>query len=730
MPRRVRGHMATLGAALAAISCIGAEPAPTDEALEYVGRARCASCHPQQDTLWQGSDHDLAMEPATVGTVLGRFDSTVFVHDGVTSTFYRRGDAFMVRTEGPDGTLDDYEVAYTFGARPLQQYLIPFPDGRYQALGVAWDARPASEGGQRWFHLYPNERIPPGDELHWTSPNQRWNYMCAECHSTALRKGYDRTSDRYQTTWSEIDVSCEACHGPGSAHAAWADAGATATDPRMGLAVIYSDRRDVAWVIDAATGIAERRGPGPAVSRVEIESCARCHARRGQITGEYDYGRPLTTTHRPALLEAGLYHADGQILDEVYVYGSFLQSRMYQAGVTCSDCHDPHSLSVRGDGNGVCATCHLPSTFETQTHHFHDPDGAGGQCVACHAPSRPYMVVDPRRDHSFRIPRPDLSLSIGTPNACTGCHDDRSSDWAASAVSRSYGPTRRPHYGPALHAGRERHAGAGGALAALASDSTVPGIVRGTALTMLAQNPVRDVEQVLAQALTDPDPLVRMGALTGAAGLDPGATIRLVFPLLTDSLLAVQIAAARVAAPVPSPLIGDEERAARQAAVEAYRASQLVNAERPESFLNLGGIETALGNYEEAERAYRAGLELDQRFEPIYVNLADLYRLQQRDTDGESVLRNAIGLLPEGAALHHALGLTLVRLGQREAALGALGRAAALAPEAPRYAYVFAVALSEWSSADSARRIVAQALERHPSDPELELLQRQLAERR
>ena len=305
----------------------------------YVGRSVCAGCHQTQAEQWSGSHHDLAMQPASEQTVSGNFDNVSLNHFGVTSTFFRRDGAFMVRTEGPDGKLHDYEIEYTFGAEPLQQYLIEFPGGRLQALSLAWDDRPEARGGQRWFHLYPAERIAHDDELHWTQPAQNWNSMCAECHSTGLVKNYDPETRTFSTTWSGIDVSCEACHGPGAGHVSWArqPADLKKQDPGKGLALQLDERRDVHWTITPETGTATRSQPRN--SDREIEMCARCHARRSPISHGYIHGERLLDHYLPRLLDDGMYHADGQIYYEVYVYGSFLQIRIYHAGVTCSDCH-------------------------------------------------------------------------------------------------------------------------------------------------------------------------------------------------------------------------------------------------------------------------------------------------------------------------------------------------------------------------------------------------------
>ena len=390
----------------------------------------------------------IAMQHATEKTVLGDFNDARFDYYDVTSRFFRKDGRFFVETDGPDGKLAAFEVKYTFGVDPLQQYLIVFPDGRLQALSIAWDSRPKDKGGQRWFHLYPNEEIRHDDVLHWTKLNQNWNFMCAECHSTGVRKNYDATSDRFATTWAEIEIGCEACHGQGSRHVSWARErqrwwpfGKT-EDPDKGLLVRFDERRERVWPIDPKTGSAMHAFTPPAL-RKEVETCGLCHARRSTLSEDWVPGRWLSDTHRVAPLSRGLYHADGQMLDEVYNYGSFKQSKMFAAGVTCSDCHEPHGAALRLPGDGVCLQCHAPDKFASATHHRHEGVDPPLACADCHMPARTYMVIDRRHDHSFRIPRPDLSARLGTPNACTDCHTDKSADWAAAAVERWHGPDRK-----------------------------------------------------------------------------------------------------------------------------------------------------------------------------------------------------------------------------------------------------------------------------------------------
>ncbi|MCB1854144.1 MAG: hypothetical protein KDI05_04650, partial [Halieaceae bacterium] len=307
----------------------------------FTGSESCSNCHQQEYANWQGSHHDLAMQLPTPETVLGDFDDASFTYNGVTTRFYRDGDLFKVRTDGEDGKLADYTVKYVFGVYPLQQYLLPLSRGRLQALSIAWDARPADQGGQRWYHLYPDEAIDYRDPLHWTGPYQNWNSRCAECHSTDLVKNYDPATRAFDTHYAEIDVGCEACHGPGEEHLELARENKLAGVANGGFPTALAQRGD--WAFPENATIARRKQA--LESRAQVDSCGRCHSRRGTL-GDYHYGADLLATHRLALPQPPLYYHDGQIRDEDYVYGSFLQSKMHLAGVVCSNCHEPHSLAL------------------------------------------------------------------------------------------------------------------------------------------------------------------------------------------------------------------------------------------------------------------------------------------------------------------------------------------------------------------------------------------------
>lgn len=603
----------------------------------YVGRAQCARCHQPEEKLWQGSHHDLAMQEATPATVLGNFADATFSYAGTTTRFSRRDGRYVVRTDGPDGQLRDYDVAYVFGVYPLQQYLIGFPDGRYQALGIAWDSRTKAEGGQRWYHLYPDEAVTHSDVLHWTKFSQNWNAQCAVCHSTNLRKGFDRATNTYKTTWSEMDVSCETCHGPASAHVAWANTranGAAVTSPSaadIGLTVSLRERRDVQWTMQMANGIA-KRSPALGTRRAEVEICAPCHARRSERFDAHVPGQPFLMSYRPAFLSEGLYRADGQMQDEVYNYGSFLQSKMQAAGVTCSDCHDPHSLKQKADGNAVCSQCHLPTTFDGPTHHGHKAGTAGASCVACHMPTEAYMGVDRRHDHSFRVPRPDFSERFGTPNACTACHANKPAAWASAALDTWRTPAwrQRPHFAETFAKSRQGRADAVGGLTTIASDARQPGIVRASALELLQDAGPAQLEFSLDALAGDPDPLVRLAVAQGLQRLEPAARARIGGRLLEDPLRSIRIDAASALAGEPAAWLPAGQREALVRNLGDVRVSEAFNGDRPESFVNLALLEERRGNVAAAAAEYEAATKYAPWFLPAYVNLAELQRQGQR----------------------------------------------------------------------------------------------------
>jgi len=711
------------GVATTPVATVATPPVPAAPAAlpaHYVGAQACASCHAKETQAWQQSHHAQAMQLANDTTVLGHFDGAL-KQDGTVASFFKRDHAYFVKTDGPDGKPGEFEVKYTFGVYPLQQYLVAFPDGRLQALRASWDTRPATDGGQRWFNLYPGEHIDAHDTLHWTRLNQNWNYMCADCHSTNVQRNYDLASNTFKTSWSEINVACEACHGPGSRHMAWSSASEEKkrTDSTMGLTIALNERKDMHWIPNPASGNPVRSTP--LSTHREVETCAVCHSRRGIIAKDTAPTGRLMDTHDPVLLTEGRYHADGQQLDEVYVYASFLQSRMYAKGVTCSDCHEPHTGKTRAQGNALCESCHTPAVYDTAQHTMHKEGTAGSQCVACHMPSKNYMVINARPDHSIRVPRPDLTVQYGVPNACANCHADKGAQWAADAIAKAHGPERKgyQHFVEALDAARHGKPGAASLLNTLAGDTTSPIIARATAVSELRHYASPDALPAIQAALGDADPLMRGAALDALLAFPTDVRGSLAVPLVDDPVLDVRVKVGRVLAGVPDAQLDASQRAARDRAFETYRQAQQAIADRPESHFDLGVVYVERGDLAAAEPAFRQALKLQPDFVPAYVNLSDMYRAMGREEDAEKVIDEGLKVAPGNANLLHAKGLALVRQNQPKEALTWLERAHRAEPANARFAYVYGVALNSAGQGEQARKLWEETLRAAPYDPSL-----------
>ncbi|GAB1616772.1 tetratricopeptide repeat protein [Pseudomonas sp. NGC7] len=690
----------------------GQLPAQAKEREGYAEATSCQACHTEQAKQWQQSDHSWALRDVSPANVLGNFNDVRYDEDGVKAHFYRKGDSFFVNIEGEDGKPADFKVLYTFGFEPLQQYLVALSRGRLQALTLAWDSRPAALGGQRWFSLYPGQRFAPDDPLHWTGRYQNWNGMCADCHSTRLVKHYDDTHDSFASTWQEKTVGCQGCHGPGQAHVDWASQH-PGVSPAQGLAVDYK-----------ALG-----------SKGLVEQCAYCHSRRQSLgTGQMP-GHPPLDQSLPATLRTGLYHDDGQIDGEVYEYGSFTQSKMFAAGVGCTDCHNPHTTKVRIEGNGLCLQCHntqpnaarfaglQAKDYDSPAHHHHAAGSPGSQCVNCHMPSKNYMVIDPRRDHSLRIPRPDLAAEGNGPDACTTCHQDRKPEWAAKAIEGWFGSPKRPaHYGQNFHAVREDPSTTLSRLGYLLADKSNPAIVRATAADQLADLGPAAASN-LQWALQDKDPLVRAYAVAGFTSLPPEQRLKPLLPLLEDPTLAVRDEAVRALADVPAAQLPEASRESFKTLLDDYEQRLRSNADLPGGRLNLAVLMQRQGRDEQAVEQYRQALRMDPYFVPARVNLVTLASSAQRLDDAESLLREGVALDKMPAAdrgnLAYMLALLLVERGNPDEALGWMERAAVALPGNTRIRYNQGLLLSRMNRRDEALQALRSGLEQAPENVDL-----------
>ena len=682
-------------------------------ASPYVGDKACQNCHAREHKSWSNSHHALAMQVATDKTVLGDFNNAAFKANGFTTTFFKKNSNFFVRTDGADGKLHDFKIKHVFGLYPLQQYLIPFPDGRVQVLDIAWDARSKKEGGQRWFHLHPDEKIVAKDTLHWSGVNLNWNFMCADCHSTNLKKNYNNKTDTYSTKYDSINVSCEACHGPGEEHLKWAkNPKAYSGTLREGLSIDLNGFTKERWSIDAKTLKPKLLGK---INHDETQMCAKCHARRSQLDDDFKAGDDFDDHYVLANLTQPLYFSDGKMKDEVYVYGSFLQSKMYEAGVTCSDCHDVHSLSRETLGDNVCSKCHLPSLYAKPEHTHHKSASKGASCITCHMPSRFYMGVDERNDHGFRVPRPDLSVDSDIPNACNNCHTDKDALWSTQAMEFWYGsvPVGHQNFSHQLKSLRNNEPQARKYLYELLM-SEAPSIAKATATGYLGNYPSRQTYITTLQMLQDDDALVRLSALHALDTFDDRFKKEPLSRMIDDSVKMVRIDAARQLAALPKEGLKTQTQKSLERVLPEYIQSLLFNGDRAESQTALGTLYASLGQDKKAVSAFSKAIKLQPRYTAAYINFAHYYQSKKQEQKLYEILESGYREMPKNVDIQHALGLHYIRVKESQKALKFL-EYAALHSANSQYSYVYAVATAQ-TDIKKAVTILKKSLQNNKGD--------------
>ena len=674
--RNIFFFFATFLIALTLSQCKDSENFQTSDAT-FAGSQTCIECHETEYNSWKHSDHDNAMDTAIASTILGDFNNIEFEREGFTSRFYTEDGKYFVHTQGPGGVPGDFQIAYTFGVRPLQQYLIPFEDGRYQCLQITWD----TDRGE-WYHLadsvYKNQKIMPDDWLYWTNNAQNWNGMCAECHSTNLQKNYNPETHVYNTTWSEIDVSCEACHGPGSEHNNWAaiDSLNRPETDNYGLVVQTSN----------------------ITSRELVNQCAYCHARR---TSFGDFIHPhdeLFDIMSPQLPIDPFYYHDGQIKEEDYVYASFTQSKMHQNNVRCTNCHDPHSLKLKFDGNNLCYQCHKQEDYANYNHHFHkdfNEDGEplvlengkkiiavgeGSQCITCHMPGQYFMGIDYRRDHSMRIPRPDLSDKLGTPNSCTQCHTDKSNSWAAEYTEQWYGKPTRFHFGETMYLASQGDPAAVPMLFDVINDEKSSALVKASAINYLANFPDSETQKINRELLSDDEPLVRRESARSFVPMDNKDLKSALQPLLDDPTLMVRMEATSQLSVLNISELDSLTANKLDEAIKEYIVATEYSADFSGSRHNLGNLYSNLGETDKAINNYLEAIKIDNQFFPAKINLAMLYNRIGKNTEAENLLSEVVESRPEMGDAYYSLGLLQAEMGNYKKSIVSLQKAVELLP--------------------------------------------------
>ena len=647
---------------------------------QMVDEQQCQGCHQAQAKDWQGSHHQLAMQAATPETVPADFNGASFSSEGETTRFSRRGDEFWVNTPGADGKAADFKVAYTFGIAPLQQYLIEVGDGRLQALGVAWDTQK-----NRWFHLYPGQGVNFKNPLHWSKPSQNANFMCVECHTTGYKRNFDAAKNTFDSQWNSLGVGCQACHGPASNHVAWAAKKGDLL--HAGFAVDLKDK-------DAT---------------VEIETCARCHARRAPLGDGYTVGKRLMDDYLPSLLTRELYTLDGKIQDEEFEHGSFAQSKMADKGVRCSDCHNPHSAELKAPGNGVCLQCHNTAGktsvatvdgrglqakhYDSAEHTRHIAGEPGSFCVDCHMPGKFYMGNDFRHDHSFSIPRPGDQIS------------EQFKLWNSSEAEHA------PRYDESMVLIRGGQPGAAQALYDQLARNNLPAIQRATLLAELANYPSEQALKLATKDLGNPAPNVRESAVRAvSAFVPPAQRVALYGPLLRDPVRAVRIIAARDLLSASGQGLGPDW----DKAITEYENVQLSLLERAEANLNLAMLYQASGRSDKVEAQLRTALLRDPDFFPALVTLAQWLEANGRAQEARTLVADNLRQYPQAPLLQHTQGLMLIRAGDTPKAMAYLREAARLEPANPQYSFVLAVALHDSGHIDQACEQLERLLKLQP----------------
>ena len=695
--------------------------------------AACVNCHQDQVMAWSDSDHAWAMRPPEAAFIKAPFQGESVAFDGLEGLFDQSDRApadaafpqlavlgssngvgptqFYIHLRDTKAGAVDFQrftVRYTFGHEPLQQYLIALGEDRLQVAPFAYDTRPEAAGGQRWIHLESFAGPDRMARFDWRQPLQNWNGMCADCHSRGFKRGYDPATQLFNSSFDAINVDCLACHNPSDGH----DALDGPPKPKAGQWVRPPEARIAHW-------------QGAPRDPAAMDTCFACHSLRTPLTDGFHSEAAFLDQFRPESVIPPFYQADGQIEEEVYVYGSFLQSKMYQAGVQCQDCHDPHTAEVKVQGNGLCLTCHQPKAYETPQHHGHALGSQAAQCVTCHMPGKTYMGVDFRRDHRFGVPNAPISHALNTRDVCQSCHEDR---WAAflrgtelEPAAQSASPMRRdPLMIQAAGADPSEQ------VLAMLVDDSVPAITKAAQLKMLPESAQRSSERWLAAALTHAEPLVRLSALDVANAANAEVEAEIVNGLLRDPVLAVRLAALQIWP--QRDLTGSMAGAANLALLKAMQAAADISlrqiAWRGEGRLQRAQRQIHQGDWSGAVAELQAAVAQDPYFVGGYLNLADVRRQQGRDSAALAVLLQGLDRLPSEALLHYSVGLTHIRLKAYAAAQPFLAEASALAPARTDFFYTYLVLMDALGKRPEALDDIKARYPGGARPPQIEQLQR------
>ena len=678
----------------AAISLVKAAPfvMPDEKNVfaQYAGSQSCRECHPDQFAKWQQSHHGLAERKPDA-----RIDDAAFVpahtftHGSQSTTVSKQNGDYILTTLGFGNKVAPYKVERVIGHDPLRQFLVDGGGGRLQAMEACFDPRQGD-----WFDVYDNEDRKPGEWGHWTGRGMVWNQMCATCHNTRLRKNYDAAADSYHTTMAEMSVSCESCHGPMKAHNEWQKTNrGVKGDPTL-----------TKWTRDQHT-----------------ENCAGCHARRGEITGDFVPGESFWDHYHLTTTDQGdTYFPDGQIRDENYEFSSFLSSRMHNAGVRCMDCHDMHSMKTILPGNQLCMRCHTQGGFPNapvilpEAHSFHQTTSTGNQCVNCHMPQTVYMQRHPRHDHGFTIPDPLLTKQFNVPNACNKCHTDKTTDWALEATQKWWGDkmNRKTRTRATLIAkARQGDDEARDGLVELLGSDEIPHWKASATLLLDRWIDQTAVQTAVSAQLQHAHPLVRTSAIRTLEPLLQNGSIRSsIEPLLDDPVRGVRVSAAWA---LRDSLHLDS------AAGKDLRHMLDLNADQPAGQMQLAQFEFSRRNTSVAIKHMETAIRWDPNSPPFHHDLAMMYSTAGQTQPAIAKLRDAIKLAPGHAEYHYELGLALAETGDMPGVIASLQEAVRLDPSLARAWYNLGLARNGQKDIPGALDALQRGELANPRDPSI-----------
>jgi len=663
-------------------------PASHDQqTLQNTGPQVCSGCHADQVAEWSGSHHALANRPVSAELDRAAFTPKRQLQEsGVTYEMEERDGAFVVRTLTTDGSVEEYPLVGVIGHTPVRQYLALLPGNRLQAISAIYDV-----SKDRWIDVFAGENRQPGEWGHWTGQGMNWNANCGWCHTTEYRKNFDFADNSYHSTWVQQGITCASCHSGLEGHVASARAG-----EKIQLPTTLSPQST-------------------------LETCAGCHSRRDQLTADgFKPGEPYPDHFTLALPDQpGLYHPNGQIRDEVFVYGSFAMSKMHSAGVTCVNCHNPHSLKtiLPVEDNSLCQSCHLAGAMgapliDPVAHSFHPQGSEGNQCVNCHMPKTTYMQADPRADHGFLLPDPLMTKRLDIPNACSNCHSDQNLDWVVHWGEQRHGAklanSRQRQRALAINAAYQNQPEGLALLLALLKDETIPA-GRATYIGLLASYlPNDNALAAIQQAANHDSPLVRGRSATALALQEDTQPV---MDMLGDDSLTVRMAAslglaARGLAVPGQPHGNGASSAELQHYLEFHR-------DRPQSLFVLATQAVQAGRRSKVLRHLRRAISLDSRNPDIYHQSAILLSGAGLASEAKKTLLDGWQLFPQNAVLPYSLGLLAGEAGDMDAAIRYLQKTVALDPTFQRAWYNLSLAYTRTGRAREAQ----EAMERANAEP-------------